>query len=173
MSPEYHATSRRVLTTMPDANLSSNAGDSAGPGRHAPLRCVLDSCRCLMECRRRRWALACGGDGARADAGRGVHLHSGGERGGAGAPPRAPQHRGARQAGRAAAPGASPGAGAKAWCLLLIHAEASLSHGGLGDSLVPPYTRRIVALSVSRIASTAAPKTCPSSVSPWMPQNHR
>jgi hypothetical protein len=34
---------------------------------------------------------------------------------------------------------------AKAWCLL-IHAEASLSHEGHGESLVPPYTRGSVSL---------------------------
>ena len=39
------------------------------------------------------------------------------------------------------------GARAKAWRLLLIHAEASLSHGGQGESLVPPsYTRGSVSL---------------------------
>ena len=38
------------------------------------------------------------------------------------------------------------GAKAKAWCLR-IHAEASLSHGGQGESLVPPYTRGSVSLS--------------------------
>ena len=35
---------------------------------------------------------------------------------------------------------------AKAWCLLL-HAEASFSHGGQG--LVPPYTRGVVSLSLT------------------------
>ena len=40
------------------------------------------------------------------------------------------------------------GGRAKAWCLL-IHAEASFSHGAQGESLeVPPYTRGIVFLSV-------------------------
>jgi len=38
------------------------------------------------------------------------------------------------------------GARAKAWCLL-IHAEASLSHGGQGEKLVSPYTRGSVSLS--------------------------
>ena len=38
------------------------------------------------------------------------------------------------------------GARANAWCSL-IHAEASLSHGGQGESLVPPYTRGSVSLS--------------------------
>ena len=40
------------------------------------------------------------------------------------------------------------GARAKAWCLL-IHAEASLSHGDKGESLVPPYTCGSVSLSLT------------------------
>ena len=36
----------------------------------------------------------------------------------------------------------------KAWCLL-IHAEASHSHGGLGKTLMPPHSRGSVSLSVS------------------------
>ena len=38
------------------------------------------------------------------------------------------------------------GAWARAWCVL-IHAEASPSHGGQGESLVPPHTRGSVPLS--------------------------
>ena len=34
---------------------------------------------------------------------------------------------------------------AKGWCLL-VHEEACLSHGGQGESLVPPYTRGSVSL---------------------------
>ena len=37
---------------------------------------------------------------------------------------------------------------AKAWCLI-IYAEASLSHSGQGESLVPPSTRGSVSLSLS------------------------
>ena len=38
------------------------------------------------------------------------------------------------------------GTRANAWCLL-IHAEAPLSHGGQGESLVPPITRGSISIS--------------------------
>ena len=77
---------------------------------------------------------------------------------------------------RAKRAGLHTGARAKAWCLL-IHAEASLSlsrgpgrkpgaslytrkrlslsHGGQGESLVPPYTRGSVSLSLSLTGARA------------------
>ena len=56
------------------------------------------------------------------------------------------------------------GAKAKAWCHL-IHAEASLSHGGQGESLVPPSTRLSVCLSSHILASPQSASTRQSSKS--------